>query len=81
MIELQIREAIANVAKKQKQTIVEEIERDSVLLNIGLDSLSYAILVVELEELLGVDPFQIEDKVIYPRTFGEFVDLYIKHCG
>lgn len=81
MIELQIREAIANVAKKQKQTIVEEIERDSVLLNIGLDSLSYAILVVELEELLGIDPFQIEDKVIYPRTFGEFVDLYIKHCG
>jgi acyl carrier protein len=42
----------------------------------GLDSLSFAIIVVRLEELLGVDPFSASEDVVYPVTFGEFVSFY-----
>lgn len=46
------------------------------LLQSGLDSLGFAILVVRLEETLGYDPFVLSDKPVYPRTFGEFVAEY-----
>lgn len=68
-----------DVASKFGKNIEENINDDSVLLEIGLDSLCYAILVVDLEEKLGFDPFQMEDEIIYPRTFGEFVELYKKY--
>lgn len=54
----------------------EEINDDAVLLETGLDSLGFAILVALLEEELDVDPFQIMDTSVYPRTFGEFVSIY-----
>jgi len=74
-----IKTTMKEVASKFGIEMEENIEDDSVLLEIGLDSLCYAILVVDLEEKLGFDPFQMEDEIIYPRTFGEFVDLYKKH--
>ena len=40
----------------------------------GLDSLSFAIVVVRLEGALGHDPFANVDR--FPTTFGEFVNLY-----
>lgn len=46
------------------------------LLDSGFDSLCFAILVVRLEDTLGVDPLgdvEVEDA---PKTFGEFVNLY-----
>ncbi|MCG7531154.1 acyl carrier protein [Psychrobium sp. MM17-31] len=54
----------------------EEINDDAVLLETGLDSLGFAILVALLEEELDIDPFQIMDTPVYPRTFGEFVSIY-----
>ena len=53
-----------------------KIKDDLVLLETGLDSLGFAILVVELEEELGFDPFTLSDAAFYPQTFGEFVDFY-----
>ena len=52
---------------------------DLVLLESGLDSMGFAVLVVELEEILGFDPFSISKEAFYPSTFGEFVSFYEKH--
>ncbi|HEX3985504.1 MAG TPA: acyl carrier protein [Acidobacteriaceae bacterium] len=48
---------------------------DLPLLESGLDSLCFAVVVTRLEDSLGVDPFAAED-VLFPVTFGEFVRLY-----
>jgi acyl carrier protein len=47
-----------------------------VLLDSGLDSLGFAILVARLEEELGFDPFVEMEEAIYPTTFAEFVKIY-----
>lgn len=46
------------------------------LLDSGLDSLCFAIIVARLEGLLEVDPFSTSEDVLFPVTFGEFVRLY-----
>jgi len=46
------------------------------LLNSGLDSLSFAILVTRLEDAIGVDPFTASEDAQFPVTFGDFVGLY-----
>lgn len=52
---------------------------DLVLLNSGLDSLGFAILVTKLEGSLGYDPFVIMKSPVYPRTYQEFVDIYLNN--
>lgn len=47
-----------------------------ILLESGLDSLGFAILVTRLADSLGYDPFTISDEAIYPRSLGEFIDMY-----
>jgi acyl carrier protein len=54
------------------------ISNDQVLLESGLDSLGFAILVVLLEEELDFDPFQEMTTAVYPTTFGEFLAIYEK---
>jgi hypothetical protein len=44
------------------------------LLNSGLDSLCFAIILERLEDELGKDPFA--DDVDFPETFGAFLALY-----
>ena len=48
------------------------------LVESGLDSLSFALIVMRLEDALGVDPFDADEAVGFPVTFGEFVQLYEK---
>lgn len=60
------------------QLLVDSLTDNVVLLESGLDSLGFAILVATLEEKLGYDPFAIMDEPIYPTTFGEFVAIYEK---
>lgn len=57
---------------------VPELKDDTVLLDSGLDSLGFAILVARLEEELGFDPFVEMEDAVYPTTFGEFVSIYEK---
>lgn len=59
----------------------DELRDDTVLLNSGLDSLGFAILVARLEEELGFDPFVEMDEPVYPTTFGEFVAIYEKRAS
>jgi len=49
---------------------------DMELLDSGLDSLCFAVVVARLEGSLGVDPFSAAEDTRFPVTFGEFVTLY-----
>lgn len=55
---------------------VDSLTDETVLLDSGLDSLGFAILVANLEEELGFDPFVEMEEAVYPTTFGEFVAIY-----
>jgi acyl carrier protein len=50
------------------------------LLDSGLDSLSFALIVARLEETLGFDPFDSDEAIKFPVTFGDFVRLYEEHA-
>jgi acyl carrier protein len=49
------------------------------LLDSGLDSLSFALIVARLEDALGFDPFEATEEMKFPVTFGDFVKLYENH--
>ena len=46
------------------------------LMESGLDSLAFAIVVARLEDSLGIDPFTASDDAPFPVTFGDFVKMY-----
>jgi len=46
------------------------------LLNLGLDSLCFAIIVSRLETVLGVDPFSENEDAPFPVKLGEFIRFY-----
>lgn len=62
----------ANMRGTEMGVLVDE----TILLESGLDSLGFAILVARLEEELGYDPFVMMDVPVYPRTLSEFVEIY-----
>jgi acyl carrier protein len=63
------------VAREQRRTLVP-LSDDLKLLQPGLDSLSFAIIVATLEDKLGFDPFNSDEPVEFPITFGDLVDLF-----
>ena len=63
---------VASEQKRKLATLTENLK----LVDSGLDSLSFALVVSRLEDVLGVYPFDSEDDVKFPVTFGEFVKLY-----
>ncbi len=63
------------VASQQNKSLAP-LKDDLVLLDCGLDSLCFAILVARLEDELGYDPFSTDDDVYFPTTFGDFVQFY-----
>ena len=66
------------ISAESELQLVRELDDSTVLLESGLDSLGFAILVARLEEELGYDPFSIMVEPVYPRTLGEFVTIYQK---
>ena len=46
------------------------------LIDSGLDSLCFAVVVARLENSLGVDPFSTDEDVRFPVTFGDFIGFY-----
>jgi acyl carrier protein len=68
------------VAREQKRKLAR-LSDGLKLLDSGLDSLSFALIVMRLEEALGFDPFDVADEVRFPVTFGDFVSLYENHPG
>ncbi len=67
--------AIETVASEQDK-VLRPLSDDLVLLDSGLDSLCFAILVTRLEDQLGFDPFTISDDVYFPVTLGDFIGFY-----
>ena len=68
---------VEQVAKEQNKRLTP-LTDDTVLLESGLDSLCFAILVARLEQRLGFDPFSAAEDVYFPVTFGDFVRFYEK---
>jgi acyl carrier protein len=67
--------AIQEIAD-MRGTEVDVLADETVLLESGLDSLGFAILVARLEEDLGYDPFVLMNVPVYPRTLAEFIEIY-----
>jgi acyl carrier protein len=66
------------VAVEQKRKLAP-LSDDLKLLESGLDSLSFALIVARLEDSVGFDPFDSDEEMKFPVTFGDFVQLYETH--
>jgi acyl carrier protein len=71
-------EQFEKVAAEQKRKLAP-LSDDLKLLDSGLDSLSFALVVMRLEEAFGFDPFDAAEEVSFPVTFSDFVSLYQNH--
>jgi len=63
-------EEVAHEQQRQLAPLTDDLK----LLQSGLDSLGFALIVARLEEKLGYDPF--DGARSFPVTFGDFVKLY-----
>ena len=63
-------EEVAREQQRQLAVLTDDLK----LLESGLDSLSFALIVARLEDKLGYDPFESAES--FPVTFGDFVRLY-----
>jgi len=70
---------ISVLEQTDRKLTVDKLEASTVMLESGLDSLGFVILVSVLSEELGFDPFVAMEEATYPTTFGEFVSVYKNH--
>jgi hypothetical protein len=61
---------------REKEIELMPLTDDLVLLESGLDSLSFAIIVARLEDELGKDPFSLDEDVQIPITLADFIRIY-----
>ena len=66
---------IEQVAKEQDKQL-GPLTDQSVLLDTGLDSLCFAVLVARLEDELGLDPFSDTETAHHPVTLGDLIGVY-----
>jgi hypothetical protein len=64
------------LAAKEKELKLPPLSDDLVLLESGLDSLSFAIIVARLEDQLGLDPFSADQDLDIPITLVDFIRIY-----
>lgn len=72
-------ECVKEVVEIQGLHDIEDMDNDTVLLKSGLDSLSFATIVVLMEKKLGFDPFTESDESFYPQTVADFCNFYEEH--
>ena len=65
----------SQVAKEQNKELASMAD-DLLLVESGLDSLCFAIVVARLEDALGVDPFSTGAEINFPTTLGDFIKFY-----
>lgn len=68
------------VAEEQNRRL-KPLADDLPLLESGLDSLCFAVIVARLEDVYGVDPFSAADDTPFPVTLGDFVKAYENAAG
>ena len=66
---------MAQIAREHGKRLAP-LRDDLVLLDSGLDSLGFAVLVARLEDTLGIDPFTTAEDAMFPLTLGDFVKVY-----
>lgn len=71
----EILEQFKQVADEQDRRLAP-LADELPLLDLGLDSLCFAIIVSRLESTLGVDPFTENEDARFPVSLGEFVRFY-----
>jgi acyl carrier protein len=76
----QIASQFESVAKEQNQKLSPLLD-DLVLLESGLDSLCFAVIVARLEDELGFDPFTSSEDIEFPVTFRDFIEIYENGIG
>ena len=74
-VRLTVVDEIEKIAVEQNKTLAP-LSDEVVLLDIGFDSLCFAILIARLEDTLGSDPFSTSDAGMIPLTLGDFVRAY-----
>lgn len=74
-VRAEILKLFEEVAAEQDKSLAP-LSDDLGLLETGLDSLCFAIIVARLEDSLGIDPFSAEEEVDFPVTVGDFIKLY-----
>jgi acyl carrier protein len=74
-IKLTILDQMKQIAREHGKTLAP-LRDDLVLLDSGLDSLGFAVLVARLEDTLGIDPFTAAEDAMFPLTLGDFVKVY-----
>ena len=74
-IKLTIIDQMERIAREHEKTLAP-LNDDLVLLESGLDSLGFAVLVARLEDTLGIDPFTTAEDATFPVTFGDFEKVY-----
>ena len=74
-IKLTILDLMQQIAREHGKTLAP-LRDDLVLLDSGLDSLGFAVLVARLEDTLGIDPFTAAEDAMFPLTLGDFVKVY-----
>src|SRR5262245_55206905 len=77
--QMSIRATIVNQIRQvaeEQHLALPPLADDLVLLDSGLDSLGFAILVARLEDELGFDPFTAAEDAYFPVTLGDFVRVY-----
>ncbi len=70
---------IRQIADEAGTTVARVLTRETEVFASGLDSMGFAVLVAKLEETLGYDPFVTMAEPVYPRTLGEFIDVFAAH--
>ena len=70
----EVRRTIAEVARDAGREINQIEEGDLLRETLGLDSLDLAVVVVRLEQKLGIDPFRVRQRSL--RTVGDLISAY-----
>jgi acyl carrier protein len=68
------------VAEEQDKRL-SSLTDDLALLESGLDSLCFAVIVARLEDVLGLDPFSSSEDTPFPMTVGDFIRFYENASG
>ena len=64
------------VFEQEGVTFNEEMLTRNVM-DIGVDSLTYAVLVARLQSRLGQDPYTENPNLGYPKLLGDFLNAYL----
>jgi acyl carrier protein len=61
---------------REQNVALAPLSDATALLDSGLDSLGFAILVARLEDAFGFDPFAASEEAFFPVTMGDLIRVY-----